>query len=203
MGQIGRDEHVFGTGRTGTGKTFLWRKYLAAEPFVVVHDTKGTTNWPEVPKKDLTVVTKLKDLAGVSTPKIIYRPRFEELKPDYYEAFYQWVYRRGHCRVVVDELMNVCPSPFNMPEYLKGIYTRGRELGVTAWACTQRPIGVPNVCISEATHLFIFDLNLPQDRKKIVEVSGIPTLMKRPGKRNFWYFKTGEDDAVKARLVVQ
>lgn len=197
------DEHVFIAGRTGTGKTFLARHYFATERYVVIHDTKGTTNWPEVPKKDLTVVKRLADLARVTTPKIIYRPRWEECNEIYYEAFYQWIYRRRHCRVIVDELMSICPSPFRMPEYLKAIYTRGRELGVSVAGCTQRPTGIPQICISEATHLFILDLNLPQDRNKLVETTGVLDLMKRPGKRNFWYYKVGDDEAVKATLVVQ
>lgn len=202
MSSIGLDEHVADFGRTGTGKTFCWRKYLTGETYVVVHDTKGTTKWPEVPKNDISIVKKLEDLSHADTPKIIYRPDFRELTMPYYERFYKWIYMRRNCRVVIDEAMNVCPSPFVFPEWLKGIYTRGRELGVTAWACSQRPMGIPQILISEATHLFIFDLNLPQDRKRIMEVTGIPTLFRRPGKRNFWYYRTGEDEPVKATLVV-
>lgn len=201
-GVIRLDEHVFDTGRTGTGKTFLWRKYLAGEKYVVVHDTKGTSDWPEVPKNDISVVKHLADLGRVDTPKIIYRPTWEECNLPYYAAFYEWVYRRRFCRVVIDELMSVCPSPFIMPDYLKAIYTRGRELHVTAWGCTQRPTGIPQIAISEATHLFIFDLNLPQDRTKLVEVTGIPRLIRRPGKRNFWYLRMGEEEAIKATLRV-
>jgi hypothetical protein len=202
MSAIRLDEHVFVAGRTGTGKTFLARKYFAHEKYVVVHDTKGSFKWPEVPKNDISLVRKLADLGRVDTPKIIYRPRWEEHNDLYFGAFYEWIFKRRNCRVIVDELMQVCPSPFKWPDYLKAIYTQGRELGVTACGCTQRPTGIPQICISEATHLFIYDLNLPQDRTKLVEVTGIPELWKRPGKRNFWYYNVGQDQAVKATLVV-
>lgn len=198
------NEHVFVAGRTGTGKTWLARKYLSNYQNVVALDTKGTLVWPEVPKEELTVITSLTELDGVKTSKIIYRPIWEEMEFDFYNQFFRWCYMRRNTIVWVDEAMSVCPNPMKIPEFYKAILTRGRELNTAAWSLTQRPSGLPQVILSEATHFFVFDLNLPQDREKLVETTGAEEFYERPsqyGKYAFWYFRVDNDHAVPARLV--
>lgn len=199
--QIREDEHVFIAGMTGSGKTHLAKKYLANYPHVVALDTKGTLEWNDVEDKDLTIIEHLSELSFVNTPKIIYKPVFEELSMDYYEKFFEWCYRRGNCIVWVDEAMNVCPNPHVMPEYYRGILTRGRELGVSVWSLTQRPTGIPQVIMSESSHYFIFKLNLPQDREKIVQISGCPEFRGKVQGHNFRYWHQSWDYPVEARLV--
>jgi hypothetical protein len=198
-------EHVFIAGRTGSGKTYLARKYLARYPYVVALDTKGTLVWPEVPEEELTLVTRLADLGGAKTPRIIYRPVWEEMELEFYNEFFRWCYIRGNTIVWVDEAMSVCPNPMKIPDYYKAILTRGRELKVAVWSLTQRPSGIPQVIMSESTHFFIFDLNMPQDREKLAEVTGAAELLEKPstryGKYSFWYYHVERDRAVPARLV--
>jgi len=196
-------EHVFIAGRNGSGKTFLARKYLTGFENVVCLDTKGTTVWPEIDKKELVMVDSLSKLEKVKAPKIIYRPRFEELEPEYYEAFFKWIYFRKNCIVWIDEVMSICPNPFRIPEYYKAILTRGRERDTAAWSLSQRPSGIPAVTMSEAIHFFVFDLNMPQDRNKMAEISGCTQFLDPPGKYNFWYYQVNEESAVKARLKVE
>lgn len=195
------NEHVAVVGRTGSGKTWLARKYLAGYRNVVVLDTKGTFEWPEVPEEERTLVRRLADLETVQTPKIIYRPDFEELEEEYYNAFFRWSYLRRNTIVLIDEAMSVAPNPFRIPDYYKAILTRGRELDVAAWSLTQRPSGIPGVILSESTHFFVYDLNLSSDRDKMVTITGMEELSRRPGKYRFWYYKMGEDQAILARLV--
>lgn len=203
---ISDSEHVFIAGRTGTGKTVCARQYLSGFEYVVALDTKGKLQWPEVDPKELTLVKHLRDLPKVATPKIIYRPTWEELEPEYFNEFFRWCYQRQNCQVWIDEVMGVCKSPFDIPDYYKAILTRGRELHVTAWSLTQRPSGIPQLIISEATHLFIYDLNLPQDRQKLVEVTGANELWDRPNikarkKFAFWYYHVEAEKAQLGRLV--
>lgn len=195
------NQHVFVAGRTGSGKTFLARKYLAGYRNVVVLDTKGTTNWPEIPPDEITLVRNIKYLPAATTPKIIYRPVWEEMDGQYYNEFFRWCYRRRNTVVWVDEAMSVSPSPFKIPDYYKAILTRGRELNVAVWSLTQRPSGIAQVIISESTHFFVFDLNMPQDRDKLAEVTGATEFLDKPGKYKFWYFHVEQDHAVKAQLV--
>lgn len=198
---IKRSEHVFVAGRTGSGKTYLAKKYLANYDHVAVLDTKGTFTWDEVDPKELQVVTSISELGGANKSKIIYRPTWEELEIEYYDAFFKWAYMRRNTIVLVDEAMSVCPSPFKIPDYYKAILTRGRELNVSVWSLTQRPSGIPQVIMSEATHFFIFDLNLAKDREKIVHITGHEEFLERPGRYIFWYWRADTDNPpVRARL---
>lgn len=204
-------EHVFIAGATGTGKTYLARKYLAQYEYVVAIDTKGMLQWPEVPKDEKIVVTKLTDLdkAGEKYSKIIYRPRFEELNFEYYNSFFRWVYERKNTICWVDEVMSICPNPHKIPDYYKAILTRGRERKTAAWSLTQRPSGIPAVIMSESTHLFIFRLNLPADRDKLSYITGSEKLEERPDllpgggkdKYAFWYWQPENDEPIRAKLI--
>lgn len=210
------DEHVFIAGRTGSGKTFLAKKYLPGYENVVVLDTKGLVSWPEIPgtkwtgRKNhilvdgagkLTLVTKLADLEGVETSKIIYRPDFNELTQEYFNAFFKWIYQRQNTICWIDEAMSVSPSPHTIPEFYKAILTRGRERNTAVWSLTQRPSGIAALIMSESTHFFVFDLNMPQDRDKLTDVTGAKQFLEKPGKYKFWYYHVEWEDAVKAQLV--
>ncbi|MNW22329.1 hypothetical protein D3C71_2237420 [compost metagenome] len=56
--------------------------------------------------------------------------------------------------------------------------------------------------VSQATHFFVFNLALPADRKKMVDVSGASEFFDRPGGHDFWYWSDGMENAVKARLII-
>lgn len=214
--EIKTSEHVFVAGRTGSGKTYLAQKYLAGRnfPFVAVLDTKGFVSWPEVPGtrwgkgdnnhvlidggKNLTLIDDIIELNFLETPNVIYRPKWEQLSPEYYNEFFRWCYKRRNTTVWIDEVMSVATAG-KYPEYLKAILTRGRQLHVACWALTQRPADIPVIVMSEATHVFVFDLNMVQDRERMASVTGDPTLMTKPSKAtnqppskydnyNFWYF---------------
>lgn len=209
---IGTDEHVFICGQTGTGKSFLAEVYLAGvtEVSVVKLDTKGEVYerrkkrqplWRGlVEGKDYTVVERLEELDDVRTRKIIYAPIFEEQDMEFYDALMKWVYLRENTLLWIDELMEVCPSPHKYPPYLKGIMTRGRSKDVSAWCCTQRSADIPSIVMGNCTHFFVFDMNLPQDRERIAKTTGAYSFLEKPGFRNFWYFRAGWDEPVKATL---
>ena len=176
-----QDEHLFIAGRTGTGKTFLVHT-LASEVSetvsIFVHDTKGTAAFDDYP-----IFEKLSDFKKARETRepgvIVYRPVFQELELEYYEEFYKWVYNRRDCIVIIDEAMQVCESPKKYPQYLKGILTRGREYNIAAWVCTQRPKTLPLFLLSEASKFFVFELNLKDDRQRIMEITGRDEFMDR------------------------
>lgn len=199
-------EHVFIPGRTGSGKTFLARNYLANYPRVIVLDTKGTLEWPEVSSSEVIIITHLEELpkAIARYSKVIYKPAFEELNYPFYEEFYKFCYLLGDVIVWTDEVMQVCPNSQKIPEYFKGIMTRGRELRVAAWNLTQRPSTIPLVTMSECTHVFAFDLNMKEDRKRLVEVTEQTEFYQKPGYRVFWYYNmAGDDRPYRGQLIVK
>lgn len=198
------NEHVFIAGRTGSGKTWFARKYLAGYENVVCLDTKGTTVWDEVPAEQQTLITRFADIGSVKTPKIIYRPDPEEMNEDFYDAFFKWVYYRRNTIVWIDEVMSIS-TPYNIPFHYKACLTRGRELGIGVWSLTQRPTGIPILTMSEAKHFIIFDLNMPNDRARISDITGMPEFAVAPsvrhGKYTFWYFDVDKQKVIPARLV--
>ena len=203
--RINPGEHVLVAGRTGSGKTFLARVYLANFPArVIALDTKGLLRWPEVDPERLTVATRFSEVVRSNKERVIYKPAWEEMDWEVYELFFEWCYRQGGPLVVwIDEAMAVCPNPHTIPQYYKAILTRGREHEISAWSLTQRPSGIPQVIISEATHYFIFDLRLHQDRQKIVYATGATELWNPPGKHTAWYYHVEDDQPVKMKLVVK
>lgn len=194
------DEHVFIAGRTGSGKTYFARKYLAGYQNVFVLDTKATLDWPEVPEEEKTTIKHLAELNNVTTLKVIYQPAPEEMNLDFYDAFFKYLYFRGNTICWIDEVMSVTPNPSVIPFHYKAILTRGRELGVAAWSLTQRPSGISQLPISEASHVISFDLNMPQDRKKLAEVSGAAEFLEKPGRFKFWYYNVRQEHAILAQL---
>ena len=178
---LAQDEHIFIAGRTGTGKTFLVHAMandIADRVSVFVHDTKGTSAFDDYP-----IFEELSDLQKAKESKepgiIVYRPIFQELEMEYYNQFYEWVYNRKDCVLIIDEAMQVCENPKKYPQYLKGIMTRGREYNIAAWVCTQRPKTLPLFLLSEASKFFVFELNLKEDRQRLVEITGREEFMDR------------------------
>ncbi len=225
---IKTSEHVFIAGMTGSGKTFLARHYLAGFTNVFAIDTKELLTWPEVPgtiwtgkegeilvdgHKEIIIIEHAKELekAAKSYPKVIYRPVFTELNNDYFEAFFKFCYLNKNCLVWIDEAMSICPTPYKIPEWYKGVLTRGRQRNVAAWSLTQRPSGLPQLVLSEASHYFIFNLNLEADRIKLANSTGCVEMLNKPGLTpikgikktipNFWYFNVGQDRAVKSYML--
>lgn len=209
-------EHVLICGQTGTGKTFLAETYLAGyKESVVMLDTKGQY-WERKEEKksawiglkenrDFVMVDRLKDLpeAGEKFNKIIYTPVHSEMSFEHYNSFFEWVYNRKHTVAWVDEVMSVCPNTMKLPEYYRAILTRGRSRRTSVWSLSQRPSGIPNLIISESKNVFCYDLQLPQDREKMANITGVKEFLTMPGYRKFWYWHAGEMKAIKATLQVR
>jgi len=197
------DQHVFIAGQTGSGKTYLSKMYLAGnEKPVFVLDAKGTFNWEQVPKKQQVMITHLTQLpdAARNFKYVIYRPSADELEEEYYDEFYNFCYSLKNCTVYTDEIMQICPNPFKMPQGLKSILTRGRELNVNSWNATQRPANIPVLVYSECTHWFIFTLRSPSDRKKLIDLSSFDEFDTIMPQYMFQYFD-GLNNPIQATLT--
>lgn len=166
-------DRVFIAGQTGSGKTTLARALLKARQFVVVLDTKGTIKW-----RDYTLFksySKLVNADPLEHPRIVYRPPFEDTQNEgLIDAFFKWVYRRGNTIVYVDELSSISRGD-NYPYHYGACLSRGRELGVDVWSGTQRPTRIPQISMSEAEHVYCGRLRMPQDRKRVEDLTAIPS----------------------------
>lgn len=199
--EIEDGQHVFIAGMTGSGKTVLAKYYLAGEENVIIFDTKATFTYEDI-IPNIPIFDNLNDLMKFKEGKAIYRPRFQELNNEFYETFFNWIYQRRNTIVLVDELMSFTTQTY-LPEGLKAILTRGRERHTSAWCCTQRPATIPIVCMSEATHYFIFRLNVFADRERLKKSIGCEEFMEVLPKFVFWYYNTALDKPIKSKLVLK
>ena len=201
MLQIKPDEHVFVAGRTGSGKTFLTKKYLLFAPKVYCLDLKKTLRWGGIPDDQIDYLETLEKVVKSKKQKVIYQPNWKEMEAGYYNEFFKFIYEKEECICWIDETMGI-GTAVKYPEYYKAILTRGRELGISVWSCTQRPASIPIISMSEATHYFVFDLNMRKDRQRIAEISGADEFNRKPGKYVFWYYHmTDSKVPVRAKLT--
>lgn len=207
---IPTDEHVLICGATGTGKSYLAERYLANYQYVVKLDTKDETDerlrkgqsaWVGLTENDdFTIVRNIDLLDDCETDKIIYVPPYDEQNEETFNKFFAWIFARENTIVWIDELMSVATS-YKCPKELGRIYQQGRSKGVGVWACSQRPSGIPLICTANSKHFFAFNLYLRQDRKRLVESTGMEEFENLPNGYNFYYYKMGNDRAIKAVLV--
>ena len=208
--EIKKGEHIFITGMTGSGKSYLAETYLAGEEYVIKLDTKNETEERRNAKKspwtglkeneDFSVVEHFDDLLECEFKKIIYVPSIEEQTKETYDNFFKFCYLRQNTNVWIDELMSVCQNAYDCPTWLRACYTRGRSKGVNMWALSQRPATIPNIILANSTHFFVFMLNQFEDRQKMSKATGQPCMMNKIEKYYFWYYNISMDNAVKGTL---
>lgn len=192
---IKNNEHVFIAGMTQSGKSFLGEVYLTnVTPKTYVLDTKGLFDFTMLNDEQKEIVYSLDELPKTKTNKVIYKPNYMELNKETYEKFFAYCLANPPCIVVVDEVMQICDNPFDIPLSYKGILTRGMQLGVSVWSLTQRPAQIPRIIMSESTHYFIFKLNDTTDRERLAKQTGYKEFLDKIPKRYFWYFNTPEGD---------
>lgn len=196
-------EHVIVCGGTGSGKSVLTDVYTAGMDRVIKIDIKddtfarrknGEPIWRGLTEnEDFEVVTRLEAVKQSSFNKVIYIPNFEEQTQETYDELAQFVYNEGDCRLWIDELMLFTEGALRYPRFLKAILVSGRSRNASVFMCTQRPSGIPAICIANSQHFFVFGMNQPQDRKKMADVTGCDKFLEMPQKYAFWYYREGDD----------
>ena len=197
-------EHVFICGGTGSGKSVLADVYTAGMTETVIkidikNDTyarrmNGEPVWRGlVENEDFEVVESLQAVKNSEFRKVVYVPPFEEQTQEIYDELCQYVYNETNTRLWIDELMLFTDGPQKYPPFLKAILVSGRSRNSTVLCCTQRPMGIPTICIANCQHFVVFRMNLDQDRKKMVDVTGCPRFLEPPPKYAFWYYREGDD----------
>lgn len=146
-------EHVAIIGETGSGKTFLETRLVALREYVVVLKTKAddTKFGPEFVTR-----SKASAMENPRYPKIV-------LKPDYYaQAREGWLMLEnawkhdGGWTVVIDELVRA--ERLGLTDQIERGLTQGRSLALTMMTGMQRPSRVTRYALSEAKHVFSFQL---------------------------------------------
>jgi DNA helicase HerA-like ATPase len=191
MYNIKSSEHVFISGFTGSGKSFLAMKYLQyPQKHTIALDVKGDMKGFDE-DEIITSINELHDIdfKQAKTPlKILYRPSIYEMDEEHYEEFFKFIYNLKNCTVFVDEVTAVCPSPLKMLFWYKSILSRGRSRNTNVFSLSQRPKDIPQYILSESTHYFIFHLNTLNDRKRIFDNTGLREFLNNPLQQYHFYY---------------
>lgn len=211
---IAENSRVFVTGKTGSGKTHFSKSILAPVNRLVVFDIKdnlaGEMNLvPATGANGNTIKDNWrKFLRGKDIRLQVTAPRNVVGSEEEYEFYHEWfrkVFLVADTMVYIDELLGVLKSSVDLPKWLKAIYTRGREpvygrknrivrgnIGVIA--CTQRPSHIPVFCMTESEEFFIFQLQNPDDRKKVAAYTSPEIAQPIPDEHGFYYYKTRSNE---------
>lgn len=208
---IPRDKHVFIPGMTGSGKSFFCEHFLRSYPFVVKLDTKneveerrraGLSPWDGLKEnEDFSVCYEFDKLDEMETGKIIFCPDYDFQEPDDLNDFFRWIFLRENTVLWIDELMGFTSAHF-CPKELARLLQQGRSKNIGVWSCSQRPSSIPQIITANCTYFFVFYLNLLQDRKRMVDITGCPEMMNPPTNHKFWYYKVAMEKPVLCRLDV-
>lgn len=208
---VSPNARVFVTGKTGSGKTYFSKQLLSGVQRLAVFDIKNNLS------KDMNLEPVV---SGSHINKSVWR-RFWKGNdgriqitapvghPNEFEFYHDWfrrVYFAADCVIYIDELLGVVPNAVNLPLWLKAIYTRGREpikkrgrivggnIGVVA--CSQRPAHIPAFCMTESEQFFVFQLQNPDDRKRIAAYTSPELAQTIPDEHGFYYYETRSNKPV-------
>lgn len=173
---IGPTDRTLIVGRTGGGKSTLARTLFYGHRSLVVVDPKHE----ELLARSVTVYTpaEFRAVFPQRSTRIVFRPDPELAPSDDVDEVIRRVLGYGRTCLLLHEAVDYA-TPTRILPALRRASKIGRTLGVPVVVCSQRPIGLHNDLISEADHVFAFDLGLAGDREKIAGVGG-PAFLERP-----------------------
>lgn len=174
---MGPTDRVLVVGTTGSGKSTATRAMTVGYRNQVVIDPKHDEALP----RSITVYTPA-EFARVypqRATRILYRPDASLDRGEDVDQVMARVERYGRTAVIVHEAMFYATAAWILPSYRR-LQVAGRGRGIPVWSLSQRPMGLHNVLLSEATHVLLFDLALEGDRRKIAGIVG-DGAMERPG----------------------
>lgn len=180
---IARDEHVFLAGKTGSGKTTLAMFLLFQQTRLIVVDSKDSLSEWNVEENNPTNKIKLEDGKPIRLRTVL---REESL------TLLETAYNLGNITIYIDEMAALVPPRSKPPQVIYDLLQRGRSRNISVWSSTQRPTLIPLEAMSEATHFFIFKLNLEKDRKTISNNAGIPELPPVKDSHGFYYYNDND-----------
>lgn len=148
-------------------------------PYGVVYDTKPSPSIQEWKEFKFTqtypdYVEALDDYKKY--PKVVFTPSFAESQDaQSQDQFFRDIYLRCNTRLYIDEAYSVLGGT-NPSFHLQAILSRGGEKGISCLIAAQRPRRIPLLFKSEVEHMYIFSLNLVEDKITVAHMTDIDPL---------------------------
>lgn len=182
--EIRPDQHLLICGATGSGKSTLARVLTYGYSRLVVVDPKHEEDVPRA----LVAYTpaQFRQLWPQRSPRVVFRPDPRDTRHRDVGEVIARVLGFRNTRLVLHETVYYAGAAWIVPELQHALMT-GRTLNVGVAACSQRPIGLHNVVLSEASHVFVFRLSLEGDREKLAGIMGPAVLTPPPVPFGFLY----------------
>ena len=184
--KIKSNDRIIAVGRTGSGKSFLTKRFTRSLKRLIVIDPKG-----EMTAGDFRLEAESRDnrhaLIEGKPARILFQPDVKEDSETTWQRALELAYDAADCTVYIDEMYLVVPPASKPPQVLTAIITTGRTRGVGIWTLTQRPAWIPLFAVSEADHYFCFRLTLDEDRKRMASFMGGEVMQPIHDKHGFFY----------------
>lgn len=148
-------------GKTGSGKTCKVVNIIQEHERIIMFDTQGKDYTDGVMFYDLHELRKFWLKVYRGNFRLIYRP----LDPvTEFEEICKIAFTCRNLTIVAEELPSLCTAAVIGPEFRKVIF-RGRMNDIRFIGLMQRPIGIHRDITSQASEIFIFNIDEPGDVK--------------------------------------
>jgi energy-coupling factor transporter ATP-binding protein EcfA2 len=187
-------KHGVIVGKTGSGKSQqLLHLALSNEQPVIIFDTKLDDDFLFLARKNeiSRVCHSYKELADElkrnDAEYLIVRPQeFELSNPQALDNYLHLIYTKANNKTVfLDEAYQFHTNGGRAGTGLTAIMTRGRSIGLSLIACTQRPVWVSKFLLTEASYFYIYELNNKADRKIVSE--SVEYDQEKPPRYHYYY----------------
>lgn len=217
-------------GMTGSGKTTLVKALAVAYAAklnmqqapdyykIFILDTKHQGDFDNIGKKFDTMYSAVYQSGGSRI--VVYEPNEEEDDYVHYEMFLRLIWdrwlvlpgqkekRRVPAVIVIDELGTLEVSGKSKSHidnkrthYWAEIMKRGRGAKVVLWNLTQNPVNMPEDFLRNATAIYTFRLNNPEDRERMAKYTGPEEKAEITDPHGFWVYYVG--GMMKPRYIKQ
>jgi hypothetical protein len=178
-------DRVLIVGRAGSGKSTLARALFYTSRNLVVVDPKHEE---ELPRATVCyTLAEVRQAFPQRTTRIVFRPNPEDPRSLDLDGVIRRVMHYGRTCLLLHETVDYASATRIVPA-LRRASKVGRSLGIQLVSLAQRPVGLHNDIVAEASHVFAFDLSLLGDRQKIAGVGGAGFLDRPPGDHAFGYW---------------
>jgi len=155
-------------GKTGSGKTVKCLNLTKDAERVIYFDTQGKDYVDGVMFYNLDDLSRFWLKVYRRRFRLIYRP----LDPmQEFEEICRLAFACGKLTIVAEELPSLCGSQVIGPELRKVIF-RGRMQDIRFIGLMQRPIGIHRDITSQATEIYIYNIDEPRDIKYFTDRIG-------------------------------